>query len=574
MQLITILSPLVTLFFGALVLYISHKNNKERRLQEKQAEDLKKQLLETTILRDIQDKISYSLSLEKTVDLIIHSLHALFPDSNIGTVSRKKGKTVFQLHARQRIGKPFVQYVKTNLLASFPDANKQHEPEVVEECVFEEQMDASDAGIPGSFIRVPFIVNKEVAGVIGLASKELHRFSGEDIRILDQLVGEAGVVFSRIQSVVAEDEEKSLAIIESLPEGIIMVDEQHTLRLINVKAKKLLGFSGELPTTHEVASMLPQTLDLSELLRETLLYEKSTHIDEVILHGGTISLSAVPIYVSYSRTVAGALLLLRDIHAEKAKEQEKEDFTNIMVHELRSPLTAIKGASQFLKANPKIDDASRERLLSVIDTQAKELLEQISAYLDAARIDAGRFTLMKATGSLKQLIDARIQLFTPQAQAKQLTIHAKISESLPLISFDAMRIDQVLNDLLSNSIKYTQPGGEIIVSAVQAEGEIIVSVKDNGIGIPKEKQPELFTKFARTNRQVSPVTKHVISTGLGLYIAKGIIEAHGGRITVTSDLNQGTTVSFTLPFGDPGQQIPAASLDATAETTQENLHIN
>lgn len=566
MNLLTLLSPLLTFFFGCLVIYISYANDKARRIEAAREEVLRKRLMEAMVMREMQEKISYSLSIEKTIDIIIESLHALFPNSNISSVSMKKGKLVYQMHVRESVGNVFVNYVKTNLLASFPESKHQRMPDVIDEFVFEEHLNGNDTRLPGSFFRVPFIVNKVVVGVIGISSVLPQQYFEEDLRLLDQLVGQAGISFSQLQHVLEKDEEIPIAIIESLSDGIFMVDEQHTLTMINNKARRLLGIVKDAPTTLDAIAALSSSIDLSACLREVLLYEKRCESKDTMLNKLPVMISVVPVYQRHRHSVTGALVILREVSAEKEKTQIKEDFTNIMIHELRSPLTAIKGASQFLKANSSMDKENRERLLGIINEQSRKLLEQITIVLDAARLDAGRFTIDKSVGDIRSLINETVQVFEAEAKTKNIVIKTEFGEELPMLPFDPLRIGQVLNDLLSNSLKYTQPGGTVAIKAIQQDGYVVVSVSDNGIGIPKDKQAELFSKFARINQEGKPITNRIIGTGLGLYIARGIIDGHGGKISLQSDEHKGTTICFTLPIEnvkaafDEGSLLTASSV--------------
>lgn len=548
MNLLALLSPLISLFFAVLVLYLSYSNNKARREQAIREEQLKKQLLEASLLSEIQNKINFSLSLEKTIDIIIQSLHRLFPTSNIAAVSIKNGKLVFQMHVRESVGPAFVEYVKTKLLASFPDSRHEETSEVLDECVYETVSDETNTKLPGSFFRVPLIVNKGVVGVIGIAAQRPYLYNQEDLRLLDQVVGQAGTTFSRLTQTAAKDEERALAVLENLPEGVFMVDEHHTLRLINSKARIILSIEKEKPTTLDVIAALSQVVDVSACLRDVLLYEKECIPAEGVLNNIPLAVTVVPVYKSHQHSISGALVLLHDKSIDKAKAQVREDFTAMMVHELRSPLTAMKGASQFLKASPTMDRQEQQKLLTVIDEQSQKLLGQISFILDAARMDAGKFTVDKEIGDMKKLIMERVALFSPEAKNKHISLRSDIASEIPPVPIDAMRIGQVLNDLLSNSLKYTPPGGRITLRAQADEQKVSVSVSDTGVGIPKEKLGNVFSKFFHVDHHSGPEGKHVASTGLGLYIAKGIVEAHNGKIWIESEENKGTTISFSLPI--------------------------
>ncbi len=223
----------------------------------------------------------------------------------------------------------------------------------------------------------------------------------------------------------------------------------------------------------------------------------------------------------------------------------KDDFINMVIHELRAPLTAIKDSSTLIIGSPDLEKDEKEKLLHVIHDQAQKMLDQISMLLDAAKLDAGRFTLEKVPSDLQKVLEEKIQIFAPQAERKQIKLIAQLGETLPLISFDPLRIGQVVNNLLSNSLKFTPEDGTITISLHHNTLRTVeVSVADTGTGIPKEKQATLFSKFY----QVPENEKRAAGTGLGLYIVKSIVEAHGGTVFLTSEPDKGTTISFTLPI--------------------------
>ncbi|MBI4084695.1 MAG: GAF domain-containing sensor histidine kinase [Candidatus Levybacteria bacterium] len=572
MNLLTALSPLLTLLFGGLVLYLSYTNRRARKKESEREQELKTQLFERSVLKDMHDKITYSLSVEKSTDIILESLHKLFPRANIASVSLKNGKVVFKMHLRERIGPYFIQYVKTNLLASFPDSNKHDE--IIEECVYEVSLDEHQTYLPGSFFRVPLIVDKTVAGVVGIASLAKDQFGANDLRLLDQLVGEAGSSLSHMKHETKKEEEQALMLIEHLPNAVFMVDQDHTLSLINQKARKLLSITKPRPTTLDVATSLSQVIDLPSLLRDVLLYEKKCDAKEITLNNYPYQLEILPIYRPHAHSASGAVVILRDISVEKQKSQMKEDFTNMMVHELRSPLTAMKGASQFLKSNPNMDRESRNKLLTIIDEESKHLLYQITLILDAAKLDAGRLTVDKTISDITKVLTEHAELFSPQAKMKNITITTDIKDTLPPFPFDTFRIGQVIDDLISNSLKYTYPGGTIALSAKRDNGYAMVSVSDNGIGIPKDKQASLFSKFSFLGHNSDPLAKKAVTSGLGLYIAKGVIEAHGGTISLVSSENQGTTVTFRLPVGEAKAEVITASFKHTTASPRQNLQLN
>ena len=242
-------------------------------------------------------------------------------------------------------------------------------------------------------------------------------------------------------------------------------------------------------------------------------------------------------------------------------EKAIRDSLHMVVHELRAPVTAIKDASEvLLSARKTMPEQSQEDLLRLIEKQSAILLEQVGGILDAGKMQNGTFSIHKIQTNLSNLLDERIKIFTPQAQRQHIQLASHVDQYLTKIWFDPQRIGQVINNLLSNSLKYTRENGTItIATAMQTPEFVTISVADNGLGITKEKQAKLFTKYSPVGTPTDNFEKHnnadiahqtSDSSGLGLYITKGIVEAHGGKIWVESTPGKGTTISFTLPVSE------------------------
>lgn len=245
----------------------------------------------------------------------------------------------------------------------------------------------------------------------------------------------------------------------------------------------------------------------------------------------------------------------------------EEEFVHMMVHELRAPLTSIKDASELLiTSSDSLTQEEKGQFLKIVNRQSKSLLEQIALILDAAKFESGSFVLDRKNENVEEIINERIKMFGPQAAKKQISLTAVIPNPLPLINLDCVRIDQVLNNLISNSIKFTPPGGKVTIEAKSDNQNVQISVADTGIGIDKDVQDKIFSKFY----QVRNHERHedTAGTGLGLYIVKKIIDAHGGHVSVISDAGKGTTMTFSIPI--QGQAQTAYQAPQAAQYTLPN----
>lgn len=231
----------------------------------------------------------------------------------------------------------------------------------------------------------------------------------------------------------------------------------------------------------------------------------------------------------------------RELNDTKNLMSSKEEFNALVVHELRTPLALIGGSADTILRHKELKKEVQDELVSSIKMSAESMLELVSAILDLAKMEAGKFSIVKEANDLGKLLKEVNDSFQPLVAQKGLHLRYK-ETALPAVKMDPFRIRQVMNNLVSNAIKYTDKG-DIKVEAKEADGKVIVCIQDEGKGISAEEKQLLFTRY---NRLAS--SKGSIGSGLGLVVVKGIVEAHGGQIWVDSELGQGSTFCFSLPI--------------------------
>jgi signal transduction histidine kinase len=273
--------------------------------------------------------------------------------------------------------------------------------------------------------------------------------------------------------------------------------------------------------------------------------------------------------------ILGAVVVFNDITHDVELEKVREEFSSMIVHELRSPLDGIKKIAE-LAVSGKLDKNSDQfkEYLNMIHQNSSSMLELVNDILDLSKLQAGKFEVIKEEANIKEIISNRILFYKISADSKKISLEASFNNNLPEFSeFDPQAVKQILNNFLSNALKFTKAGGSIIVSAFVVDlkeffpkdldkskisvfpdttdidiktASLCVMVSDNGLGIPKEGIGDLFHTFKQA--KLSPVDKDSKGTGLGLVIAKGIAEAHGGTVGVVSKEGVGTSFFFTIPL--------------------------
>jgi signal transduction histidine kinase len=235
----------------------------------------------------------------------------------------------------------------------------------------------------------------------------------------------------------------------------------------------------------------------------------------------------------------------------------KDEFISLVSHELRTPLTSIRGYVELLQDDAALTDEQR-RFLGIVDRNAGRLLDLVSDLLFLAQIDAGRMTFELQSVSLEALVRECVESSLPAAAAKRIELRAQ-TDRLPEVEGDPARLAQVLDNLVSNALKFTPEGGRVDVRLVAAGESAVIEVQDTGHGLAEHEQDHLFERFFRSSRAAEDA---IPGTGLGLAIAKTIVERHGGRIALESVVDSGTTVRVELPLSQRTLQRSRAELAA------------
>ena len=247
-----------------------------------------------------------------------------------------------------------------------------------------------------------------------------------------------------------------------------------------------------------------------------------------------------------SQNPAATIVVLRDIWRRKRVDLEKSEVISAVAHELRSPLTSIKGfASTLIRRWDQFDEDRRKQILGTIETDADRVTRLVVELLDLSRLDEGRLALDKRPLAVGTIVERVVNDLRPGAPNHFLEID--LSQALPEVNADPDKVEQVLTNLVENAIKYTS-GGTVVVAGSADGSELKLSVSDQGKGIPAKDRQSVFRKFFRRQEPGPGGAPPPTGSGLGLYISKGLIEAHGGRIWVEEAHGGGTVFAFTLPL--------------------------
>lgn len=244
--------------------------------------------------------------------------------------------------------------------------------------------------------------------------------------------------------------------------------------------------------------------------------------------------------------IARTVIVARNISRRKTIDLAKSEVISAVSHELRSPLTSVKGFTKTLLARwDRFDDETKKHMLVTIESDADRVTRLITELLDISRLESGRLQLRRKKITIPDIANQVVARIQPRSNRH--AIHTDFADGFPEVFADPDKVEQVLTNLVENAVKYTEEG-KIAVTGVVDDGLVRVSVSDQGEGIPADQRVQVFGKFFRHGERAHNPT----GTGLGLYISKGLVEAHGGRIWIEDAPDGGSVFSFTLPISEPG----------------------
>lgn len=381
-----------------------------------------------------------------------------------------------------------------------------------------------------------------------------------DITTNDE-IGELGSEFNKmterlrmyeemnVYQLIAE-KKKSEAIVTSIPDPVIMADEGNKLMLMNQAARKLLNIRGD----NWQGKPLDQIVSDQRWLK--LLSRGGVSEEELAKRDTLLSIRQPDRQILYFRprqttivdesgNVLGVVTLLQDVTRFKNLDRMKSEFIATVSHELRTPLTSINMAVDILSQEVlgKVNEPQRDMLVTAKD-DCERLTKLVKELLDLSRLESGKYELKQETINLRSLVDEALKPLRLQFREKGIRLETEISPSTPPVPGDQQQLSWVIANLVSNALRYTPANGTVTIHSDLIDDSVRISVKDSGRGIPPDAVEAIFDKFVQVKESTDAMPG---SVGLGLAIAKEVVEAHGGRIWVESIVGQGSTFYFTIP---------------------------
>jgi len=343
-----------------------------------------------------------------------------------------------------------------------------------------------------------------------------------------------------------EERDKLTSILTNMNEGVIAADDTGRIILMNKRANEILGLpansAGEPLHLSGLLSMPMQEIKgYVRGIRNTTILEVDHPDEEEYL---SVRLTFTPI--SRRGDDSGAIVVLQDVTEQEKLELARRDFVANVSHELRTPLTTIRSYLEALDDGALDDRSLSERFIGVTRSETERMIRLVTDLLHLSRLDSEQAVLAKKTTNVYDMLEEVLDRFAFQFRQKGIRASIEADPNVEEVLLDRDKIDQVLDNLVSNAVKYTGDQGRIVLRTRRLDDEwFSVTVQDSGIGIPKKHLSRIFDRFYRVDKARS---RDMGGTGLGLSIAREIVKAHGGTISLESESNRGTRVTFTLPL--------------------------
>ena len=345
---------------------------------------------------------------------------------------------------------------------------------------------------------------------------------------------------------VSQDAAQMRAVFAALTDGLLVVDSSRHIVFCNPAFEKLYGQRACSPGT-----------PLLDVVRDVDVVEPISHaLDAAKPHTAEINapdqkrhfqLTAVPI-INQARHATGVVALFHDISRLKQVDQIRRDFVANLSHELRTPLSIFRGNLEALLETPDLQEGEAHHIYEVMKRHSDRLNLLVDDLLSLARLEARETTLQLDRISVPEFLRRATRDWTKRLSAKNLCLELNVPGQIPPLRADEMRLEEIVHNLLDNAVKYSRPGGRIVINAATRDGELVLAFVDQGGGIPASDLPRIFERFYRVDRARS---RELGGTGLGLSIVKHIAQLHGGHVEAESVMDQGTTIRIILPLAGP-----------------------
>src|SRR3989338_4881401 len=473
---------ILAIFFCAIVAvggFFYWKVNKLKKDVEKNEQKMRRGMYELAILKELGDRTGYSLNIQNIIDIITGSLRQFIDYSVTSYMFIEPEKIIFKAHLEKSVSREFIDDIKNRMTRSLSaimnkDFTKTHIEEILSGAILTEYIKEPVR----SFFNIPLVIRGRVVGILTIADTKTGLYKEDEMTILYKITKQASNAITSLQEVVETEQRKLNAMVSSINEGVVMTDKDYKILVVNPAAKIAAGLADkEDVSIFDFFEKLGGKFDIKEKLEESVKLDKFLSVDDVLINDRFFQIFVSPVKSNFGITkdeIMGAVVVFHDITLKKQVEKMREDFTSMMVHELRSPLDNIKKISELLikkkKANADLE------YLNFVFQDSSRMLELVNDLLDVAKLEAGKFEVNKQPSDIVELIKERANFFKTNAKFSKVALETYFDPNIPkTVDLDPIRMVQVLNNLLSNAIKFTPEKGTVSIQAlIHKKGQDII----------------------------------------------------------------------------------------------------
>jgi signal transduction histidine kinase len=544
---------------------------------------LKGRLLQVQTLRDTLENLAVSTDPKYVMETVVHSLTKIIPYYSLSYIiwqgeGAEFTNTIY-INAKGPFGRAYVTHIQRELIAfieGLPNkvSNRESLSKQMHQKIYTEFIsdfyDEQRGLIPTASFVTPFYLRSpdttgtsSILGLFHIATiNPADRLTDYQLEIIQDIASVAAMNMERIRSIAATEQARLASLLRSMTNGVILFDSLYNVQLCNPSASRMLGVMEQDPVKSLQQQQQQQQITFSEI--QKLLDKDSTnfstkvnrllkegvefHIEEFNLLRFTYEIFLTSVR-NLSGGIIGGAIILHDITHLKEVDRMKTEFVSVASHQLRTPLTAIKLFIEMLgdETNGTMNEQQKAYIADVA-TSTQRMIKLVNDLLNVSRIETGRLRIEPKPTQIEDFIQSIINEADSMAKVKKCRLvfkHPK--DNLPKIPIDQSLMRQVVHNLVMNAIRYSSKKQcDILVTLEQKNHDYVIAVKDNGIGIIKNNQARIFEKFYRSDRARKLEAE---GSGLGMYVAKMIMEASGGKIWFESEGdNKGTTFYVTLPI--------------------------
>ena len=526
-----------------------------------QERNLKHRAYQAAVLKEISERITASLDESEAVEIIAGSLGKIVPYSIVSYLTLKGGDaSLLKCHVEESVSKAFAEETKRIMFRAFAAlGNGALAEEQIEKTIcFGAFFDEEAKGPVRSHFTLPVSVNGTLTGIITVASATPNLYKEEEVGILYAVAEQAGATISKTKALIAEESNKTHSMLSSINDGLIMVTTGQKISIINTKAKAIIGIPhNDNPSLLDVIQALYGTFDFRGATDRVLASKQLESFPEFMAENRVYKISANPVKEK-DGDIVGVVFVFSDVTKEKEVDRMKTEFISITSHQLRTPLSSMKWFLEML-INKDAGELPQKAqgIVNDIYNSNERIITLVNDLLDVSRIEAGKMQNEPTPTNLIEFFKSMLPEAEQQFKKRGQTFEFRRPDTLPRVMADPKLVWQVVGNLLSNASKYTPEGGKISLDLSFRDDAALLTVADNGYGIPEFQQHRIFEKFFRADN-----TAKMEGTGLGMHIAQQITEAMGGKLWFESTEGKGTAFYLSLPVNGIKKQEKAVRAPA------------